>query len=72
MIPMNNINTLYQYHGFQIMRANIYGEFEPIYFSKAMAAQISRQKKPHTSLHIYAKNVPEATRKKIYMASNGQ
>ena len=42
------------------------------YFSKAMAAQISRLKNPHTSLHTYAKNVPEATRKKIYTASNGQ
>ena len=43
-----------------------------VYFSKAMAAQISRLKNPHTSLHTYAKNVQEATRKKIYMASNGQ
>ena len=42
------------------------------HFSKAMAAQISRLKNPHTSLHTYAKNVPEATRKKIYTASNGQ
>ena len=42
------------------------------YFSKAMAAQISRLKNPHTSLHTYAKNVPEATRKKIYTAVNGQ
>ena len=42
------------------------------YFSKAMAAQISRLKNPHTSLHTYAKNVPEATRKKIYTAANGQ
>ena len=45
---------------------------ERIYFSKAMAAQISRVKNPHTSLHTYAKNVPEATRKKIYKAANGQ
>ena len=29
-------------------------------------------KNPHTSLHTYAKNVPEATQKKIYMAPNGQ
>ena len=35
-------------------------------------AQISQGKKPHTSLHTYAKKVPEATRKKIYMASNDQ
>ena len=42
------------------------------HFSKAMAAQISRLKNPHTSLHTYAKNVPEATRKKIYKAANGQ
>ena len=42
------------------------------YFSKAMAAQISRLKNPHTSLHTYAKNVPEATRKKIYTTANGQ
>ena len=27
---------------------------------------------PHTSVHTYEKKVPEATRKKIYMASNGQ
>ena len=45
---------------------------KPIYFSKAMAAQISRLKNPHTSLHTYTKNVPEATRKKIYTAVNGQ
>ena len=42
------------------------------HLSKAMAAQISRVKNPHTSLHTYAKNVPEATRKKIYKAANGQ
>ena len=43
----------------------------PPHFSKAMAAQISRLKNPHTSLHTYAKNVPEATWKKIYKAANG-
>ena len=42
------------------------------HFSKAMADQISRLKNPHTSLHTYAKTVPEATRKEIYTAVNGQ
>ena len=30
MMAMNHINHLYQYHGFQITLANIYGEFELI------------------------------------------
>ena len=30
MISMNNINTLYQYHGFQITQSNMDSEFEPI------------------------------------------
>ena len=30
MIPMNNINTLYQYRGFNITQSNTDGEFEPI------------------------------------------
>ena len=42
------------------------------YFSKAMAAHVSRPKKPTYKPTYVRKNVPEATRKKIYMASNGQ
>ena len=70
-------DTLYHDRYLNILAANGVGPWSLrllwcYYFSKAMAAQISRLKNPHTSLHTYAKNVPEATRKKIYTAVNGQ
>ena len=42
-----------------------------IYIASLLFVQISQQKPTYKPTYV-RKNVPEATRKKIYMASNGQ